>query len=76
MDYETFKEDCLHLNFWKFLDKWENNEKYKEFQQRKYDEDFYEYVCESYDYDQTKINEWKIFKNTCELYVNCLNDVK
>ena len=75
MDYETFKKDCLNLNFWEFIDKWSNDPKYIEFEQRKYDEDFYEYVCEYYHYDKTKIRSWKIFKNTCEIYVNCLNNV-
>ena len=34
----------------------------------------YEYVCEYYDYDKYSIRGWKIFKNTCELYVKCLNN--
>ena len=46
------------------------------FEQRKYDEDFYEYVCEYYDYNKSDIRSWKIFKNTCELYVKCLNTIK
>jgi len=40
-----------------------------------YDEDFYEYVCEYYDYNKSDIRKWKIFKNTCINYVKCLNDV-
>ena len=76
MNYETFKKDCSELNVFDFMDKWKNHLEYEEFEQKKYDEDFYEYVCEYYDYDKYKIREWKIFKNTCELYVKCLNDKK
>ena len=76
MNYETFKKDSLNLSFTEFMNKWENNPNYEEFEERKSDEDFYEYVCEYYDYDEKKINEWKIFKNTCELYVKCLNTIK
>ena len=76
MNYESFKNDCSKLNVIDFMNKWENNPNYKEYEQRKYDEDFYEYVCEEYDYDSKKINEWKIFKNMCELYVKCLNTIK
>tara|TARA_B100000035_G_scaffold285150_1_gene268527 strand:- start:686 stop:913 length:228 start_codon:yes stop_codon:yes gene_type:complete len=74
MNYEQFKKDSLNLNFTEFMNKWENHEKLLEFQEKKYDEDFYDYVCEYYNYDEYKIEQWKIFKNTCELYVKCLND--
>ena len=73
MDYETFKKDCSELYVFEFMDKWRNDKKYEEFEQRKYDEDFYEYVCEYYDYNKSEIRKWKIFKNTCELYVDLLN---
>ena len=74
MDYKQFKKDSLNLNFTEFMNKWENHEKLLEFQEKKDEEDFYEYVCEYYNYDEYKIEQWKIFKNTCELYVKCLND--
>ena len=73
MDYESFKNDCSKLNVFDFMNKWKNHTKYEEYEQRKYDEDFYQYVCEYYDYDKYSIRNWKIFKNTCELYVKCLN---
>ena len=76
MNYETFKTDYRNLKLFDFMDKWENHPQYEEFEQKKDDEDFYEYVCEYYDYDEYKIREWKIFKNTCELYVKCLNSKK
>ena len=76
MNYESFKKDCSKLNVFDFTNKWENNPNYKEYEQKKYDEDFYDYVFEEYDYDSKKINEWKIFKNMCELYVKCLNTIK
>ena len=73
MDYESFKNDCSKLNVFDFMNKWKNHTKYEEYEQKKYDEDFYQYVCEYYDYDKKSIRNWKIFKNTCELYVKCLN---
>ena len=73
MDYESFKTDCSKLNVFDFMNKWKNHTKYEEYEQKKYDEDFYQYVCEYYDYDKNSIRNWKIFKNTCELYVKCFN---
>lgn len=73
MDFNQFKNDCSKLNVFDFMKKWENHPNYKEYEQMKYDNDFYEYICEEYNYDSKKINEWKIFKNTCELYVNLKN---
>ena len=58
------------------MKKWENHPKYDEWNQKKYDEDFEEWVHESYNYNETLINDWKIFKNSCELYVRCLNKNK
>lgn len=74
MNYEQFKKDVKSMDIFDFMDKWEKHPKYEEYEQQKYDEDFYEYVCEEYDYDEEKIKEWKTFKNTCELYVKCLNE--
>ena len=37
---------------------------------------FEEWVIESYNYNPSLINDWKIFKNSCELYVKCLNGGK
>ena len=74
MNYESFKNDCSKLNVFDLLDKWKNHPNYEEYERKKYDEDFYEYVCEYYNYDEYLIRGWKIFKNTCELYVKCLND--
>ena len=76
MNYESFKNDCSKLNVSEFMEKWENHPNYETYNQKKYDEDFYEYVCEEYEYDKQKINEWKIFKDNCELYVKCLNTIK
>jgi hypothetical protein len=76
MNYEQFKKDIKSMKLFNFMDKWEKHPKYEEYEQKKYDEDFYEYVCEYYNYDEYKIEQWKIFKNTCELYVKCLNDKK
>ena len=74
MNYEQFKKDVKSMDIFDFMNKWKNHSKYEEYEQQKYDEDFYEYVCEEYDYDEYLIREWKIFKNTCELYVKCLNE--
>ena len=74
MDYEQFKKDVKSMDIFDFMNKWKNHSKYEEYEQQKYEEDFYEYVCEGYDYDEYLIREWKIFKNTCELYVKCLNE--
>ena len=74
MNYEQFKNDVKSMDIFDFMNKWENHPKYEEYEQKKYDEDFYEYVCEYYDYDEYSIRGWKIFKNICELYVKCLND--
>lgn len=61
--YERFKYDCKSMKVFDFMDKWEKHPKYEEYNH----EDFYEYVCEEYNYDE----EWKVFKNTCELlYTN------
>ena len=76
MNYETFKIDCSKLKVFDFMKKWENHPKYDEWNQKKYDEDFEEWVSESYDYNPSLINDWKIFKNSCELYVKCLNKNK
>ena len=75
-NYKQFKSDCESMKVLDFMNKWEKHPKYEEYNQKKYDEDFYEYVCEEYDYDEEKIEEWKVFKNTCELYVKCLNNKK
>ena len=74
MNYEQFKNDIKSMNIFNFMNKWKNHSKYEEYEQKKYDEDFYEYVCEYYNYDEYLIRGWKIFKNTCELYVKCLNE--
>ena len=74
MNYEQFKNDIKSMNIFNFMNKWKNHSKYEEYEQKKYDEDFYEYVCEYYNYDEYLIRGWKIFKNICELYVKCLND--
>ena len=66
MNYEQFKKDIKSMKLFNFMDKWEKHPKYEEYNQKKYDEDFYEYVCEEYNYDEEKIEEWKVFKNTCE----------
>ena len=76
MNYETFKVDCSNLKLFDFMDKWEKHPKYHEWNQKKYDEDFEDWVKESYNYDDSSLNDWKIFKNTCELYVKCLNSKK
>ena len=68
MNYETFKNDSSKLKVFDFIKKWENHPKY--------DEDFEEWVNESYNYNPSLINDWKIFKNSCELYVKCLNGGK
>ena len=74
MNYETFKVDCSNLKLFDFMNKWEKHPKYDEWNQKKYDEDFEEWVKESYNYDNNLINDWKIFKNTCDLYVKFLNN--
>ena len=68
MDYEQFKIDVKSMDIWDFMNKWKNHPKYEEYNQKKYDEDFYEYVCEYYDYDKSLIRKWKIFKNSCDIY--------
>ncbi len=73
MSYLDFKKDLESMDFFEFINKWDNHSKYDEYNQKKFDEDFYEYVCETYNYDRKKIRNWKIFKNTCEIYVKCLN---
>ena len=74
MSYQDFLKDLKFMDISDFMDKWKNHPEYEEYEQKKYDEDFYEYVCEYYNYDKYLIRGWKIFKNTCELYVKCLND--
>ena len=73
-DYQQFKKDCESMKPLDFMNKWEKHPKYKQYNQNKYDEDFYDYVYEVYNYDEEKMKEWKTFKNTCELYVKCLNE--
>ena len=46
MNYESFKNDCSKLNVFDLLDKWKNHPNYEEYERKKYDEDFYEYVCD------------------------------
>ena len=74
MDYEQFKKDVKSMDIWDFMNKWKNHPEYEEYEQKKYDEEFYEHVCGYYNYDKYSIRGWKIFKNSCELYVKCLND--
>ena len=57
MNYEFFKGDCSKLNVFDFIDKWSKHPNYEEFQQKKYDEDFYEYVCDYYDYNKSDIRK-------------------
>ena len=71
---KRFKYDCESMKLFDFMNKWEKHPKYEEYNQKKYDEDFYRYVCEEYDYDEEKINQWLNYKNLCELYVKCLNN--
>ena len=73
-NYKQFKSDCESMKVFDFIDKWEKHPKYEEYNQKKYDEDFYRYVCEEYNYDEEKINQWLNYKNLCELYVKCLNN--
>lgn len=73
-NYKQFKSDCVSMKVFDFMDKWEKHPKYEEYNQKKYDEDFYRYVCEEYNYDEEKINQWLNYKNLCELYVKCLNN--
>ncbi len=70
-----FKNDIKSKNYNlnNFMKKWGNHQKFDEFHQKIYDEDFEEWVKESYNYDKSLINDWKIFKNTCDIYVRCLN---
>ena len=72
-NYKQFKSDCESMKIVDFMKKWEKHPKYKEYNQQKYDEDFYDYVYEVYNYDEEKINQWLNYKNLCELYVKCLN---
>ena len=73
-NYKQFKSDCESMKVFDFMNKWDKHPKYEEYNQKKYDEDLYEYVCEEYDYDEEKINQWLNYKNLCELYVKCLNN--
>ena len=73
-NYKQFKSDCESMKVFDFMNKWEKHPKYEEYNQQKYDEDFYRYVCEEYNYDEEKINQWLNYKNLCELYVKCLNN--
>ena len=73
-DYQQFKKDCESMKPFDFMNKWEKHPKYEQYNQNKYDEEFYDYVYEVYNYDEEKIKEWKTFKNACELYVKCLNE--
>ena len=50
-----------------------NHPKYCDWNQKKYDEDFEDWVKESYNYNPSLINDWKIFKNSCELYAKLLS---
>ena len=76
--YIDFKKDAKSSDYRlsTFMKKWENNPKYSEYEQKLYDEDFEEWVKESYNYDESLIRDWKIFKNTCDMYVRCLNHTK
>ena len=74
MNYETFKNDCSTLKLSGFIKKWVNHPKYCEWNQKKYDEDFEDWVKESYNYNPSLINDWKIFKNSCELYTKLLSN--
>ena len=76
MSYHNFIKDLKSMDIFDFMDKWKNHPEYEEYEQKKYDEDFYEYVCEYYDYDKYKIREWKIFNHSCGLYVKCLDHKK
>ena len=76
--FNDFKKDTKSSSYrWSsFMKKWENHPKYSEYEQKFYDEDFEEWVKESYNYDEDLIRDWKIFKNTCDMYVRCLNHTK
>ena len=50
--YKQFKSDCESMELFDFMNKWEKHPKYEEYNQKKYDEDFYRYVCEEYNYDE------------------------
>ena len=73
--YIDFKKDAKSSDyrFFTFMKKWENHHKFSEYNQKLYDEDFEEWVKESYNYDEDLIQDWKIFKNTCDMYVRNLN---
>ena len=78
MNFEEFKKDTKSTNYnlRNFMQKWRNHSKYDEYNQKLYDEDFEDWVKESYNYDDSLIKDWKIFKNTCDMYVRCLNSKK
>lgn len=78
MNFEEFKKDTKSTNYnlRNFMQKWENHPKYSDFNQKIYDEHFEDWVKESYNYDDSLIRDWKIFKNTCDMYVRCLNSKK
>ena len=62
MNYETFKVDCSNLKLFDFMDKWEKHPKYDEWNQKKYDEDFEDWVKEAYNYNDSLLNDWKILR--------------
>ena len=41
-----------------FMDKWKKHPKYEQYNQNKYDEEFYDYVYEVYNYDEEKIKKF------------------
>lgn len=75
MNFEEFKKDTKSSNYKleNFIKKWEDHPKFSEYNQKIYDEDFEDWVKESYNYNESLINDWKIFKNTCDMYTRCLN---
>ena len=75
--FNDFKTDAKSSSYQlsTFMKKWQNHPKYYEYEQKLYDEDFEEWVKESYNYDESLIRGWKIFKNTCDIYVKCLNNL-
>ena len=76
MDYEQFKYDSECMKLTDFINKWEDNINYKKYETRLLKEDFYGYLNDNqnYDDDYNNIEEMLIYKNTCELYVKCLNE--
>jgi hypothetical protein len=73
-EYEQFKSDCESLKLFDFMDKWGKHPKYNKYEMKLFEEDYYEYVCEEYNYDEKNIEEWMIYKDTCELYAKLLAD--